>query len=115
MANNSAHDQRLKDADKKFKEWKKRMQQAGYVVRGSNAFKRTDDKTSPSGYRDKRVASFSGGGSSSSSGGSSTPKRKEGQRATLNGKPVVWKGGEWKPATTRNWSNGHRGIVTGKH
>ena len=75
MASNSSHDQRLKDADKKFKEWKKRMQEAGYVVRGNNAFKRKDDKTSPSGYRDTRVASFSSSGSSSSGSGSSTTTR----------------------------------------
>lgn len=37
-----------------------------------------------------------------------TPKissqRKEGQRAILNDKPVVWQGGEWVPIKTRNFS-----------
>lgn len=34
-----------------------------------------------------------------------TPTRKEGQRATLNGKPVIWKKGKWVPAPSRTWSN----------
>ena len=33
-----------------------------------------------------------------------TPTRKEGQRATLNGKPVIWKKGKWVPAPSRTWS-----------
>jgi len=32
------------------------------------------------------------------------PTRKEGQRATLNGKPVIWKKGKWVPAPSRTWS-----------
>lgn len=31
--------------------------------------------------------------------------RKEGQKATLNGKPVVWKNGKWAPAPGRNAGN----------
>ncbi len=31
-----------------------------------------------------------------------TPSRKDGQRATLNGKPVVWKNGKWVPAPSQS-------------
>ena len=34
-----------------------------------------------------------------------TPQRKEGQKATLNGKPVVWKNGKWAPAPGSNAGN----------
>ena len=33
-------------------------------------------------------------------------KRKNGQKATLNGKPVVWKDGEWRSAS-RTWKNAY--------
>jgi len=33
-------------------------------------------------------------------------KRKDGQKATLNGKPVVWKDGEWRSAS-RTWKNAY--------
>jgi hypothetical protein len=33
------------------------------------------------------------------------PNRKEGQKATLNGKPVVWRKGKWVPAPGRNAGN----------
>lgn len=33
------------------------------------------------------------------------PTRKEGQKATLNGKPVVWKNGKWAPAPGSNAGN----------
>lgn len=45
-------------------------------------------------------------GTSSVTGKKTTPPtRKEGQRATLNGKPVIWKKGKWVPAPSRSWKN----------
>jgi hypothetical protein len=48
----------LKIASRKFEQWKKRMQEAGYTVVGENAFKREKDATSPSGYRDVPVSNY---------------------------------------------------------
>ena len=48
----------LKIASRKFEQWKKRMQEAGYTVVGENAFKREKDATSPSGYRDVPVTNY---------------------------------------------------------
>ena len=48
----------LKIASRKFDQWKKRMQEAGYIVFGENAFKRKKDETSPSGYRDVFVTNY---------------------------------------------------------
>ena len=48
----------LKIASRKKQQWMKRMKEAGYILVGENAFKRTKDKTSPSGYRDTLVTSY---------------------------------------------------------
>ena len=48
----------LKIASRRKQQWMERMKEAGYIIVGENAFKRTKDKTSPSGYRDLLVTSY---------------------------------------------------------
>ena len=48
----------LKIASRRKQQWMERMKEAGYIIVGESAFKRTKDKTSPSGYRDLLVTSY---------------------------------------------------------
>ena len=48
----------LKIASRRKQQWMERMKEAGYIIVGENAFQRTKDKTSPSGYRDLLVTSY---------------------------------------------------------
>ena len=54
-----AMQERLKISHRNFEQWKKRMKEGGYDVIGENAFKRTKDETSPSGFRRTRVSNYS--------------------------------------------------------
>ena len=64
-------------------------------------------------YREKREKRIKGDASSTPPSSSTSTKgktRKNGQKATLNGKPVVWKNGKWVAAPSRTVPKGSMNI-----